>query len=296
MSMKKDINNSPETFEKQSQIKMIFRRFCKNRLALVGLGIILTLITLCLFAEQIAPYDTGINMNLREKLQGPSMAHPLGTDAFGRDLLSRCLHGGKVSLVIGISASLLSLLLGGTIGLVSAYYGGRVDNVIMRVMDIIAAIPTILLALTILAALGASLQNMIIALAVSRISAFARVVRASVMTITGQEYVEAARVGGVSDMRIMFRHVLPNAMGPLIVQTTMNVASMILNAATLSFLGLGVTAPQPEWGAIINEGKDYLRAAPYLIMFPGFMIILSSLSMNLIGDGIRDAMDPKLKD
>ena len=292
----KTIDTGKETFQKQSQFKLIWRRFLKSKLAVIGLCIMVILVLLAIFAEVIAPYDTGIKMDILNKLQKPSLAHPFGTDAFGRDLLSRCLHGARVSLTIGLTSSLISLVLGGTIGLISAYYGGKVDNVIMRIMDIIAAIPPILLALSIVAALGSSMKNMIIALAVSRISAFARVVRASVMTVTGQEYIEAAHVGGVPDLRIMFRHVLPNAMGPVIVQTTMNVATMILNAATLSFLGLGVTAPQPEWGAIINECKPFIRSVPLMIVFPGAMIILSSLSMSLIGDGIRDAMDPKLKD
>lgn len=281
--------------KKPSQAKEIWRRFRKNRLAVIGLIILMLIVLSAVFAEQITPYTECITMNVREKLQKPSAEHWLGTDGYGRDLLARCLHGGRISLTIGVVSSLLSLLVGGLLGLVAGYYGKQTDNVIMRIMDMFSALPTILLALSIIAALGSSIPNLILALAISRVPAFVRIIRASVITIVDQEYVEAALAGGTSDLRIMLKHILPNSVGPLIVQTTMNVSNMILQAAAMSFLGLGVSPPTPEWGAIISEAKEALRIAPYFMLFPGIFIILSSLSLNLIGDGLRDALDPRLK-
>ena len=280
---------------KQSQIVEIWHRFKKNKLAMYGLIMILILIILCACANFVMPYKDCIRMNVKEKLLPPSAEHLFGTDGYGRDLFARCLHGGRVSLLIGFSTSILSLLAGGLLGLIAGFYGGKVDEILMRCLDVFNAIPTILLALAIVAALGSSIPNMIIALAISRTPAFARVIRASVLTAADQEYVEAARAGGTSDLRIMLRHILPNVVGPMIVQTTMNVASMILQAASMSFLGLGVTAPQPEWGALISEGKEFMNSAPHLILIPGLLIILSASAVSLFGDGIRDAIDPRLK-
>lgn len=234
-------------------------------------------------------------MNLKEKLLSPSAEHLFGTDGYGRDILARCLHGGRISLFIGFTCSIVSMLFGAIFGMIAGYYGDPVDNIIMRVMDVLSAIPNILLALAIVAALGSSIFNLIMALTISHIPGFARVVRSSVLSITGQEYIEAARAGGTGDARILRKHILPNALGPLIVQTTMSVSSMILAAASMSFLGLGVNPPQPEWGSIISEAREFLRTNPTMILFPGVCIILASLSMNLIGDGLRDALDPRLK-
>lgn len=280
---------------KKSQLKETWHRFKKNKLGLYGLVVLCLLIVLCLCAPLVASYEECITMNVRYKLLTPSLEHPFGTDGYGRDLFARCLHGGRVSLLIGLSTSLLSLLAGGLLGLLAGYYGGKVDEILMRALDILNAIPTILLALAIVAALGSTIPNMIIALGISRTPAFARVIRASVLSEADREYVEAARAGGTSDLRIMIRHILPNVAGPMIVQTTMNVASMILQAASMSFLGLGVTAPRPEWGALISEAKEFMRAAPHLIAFPGLLIILSASAVSLLGDGLRDALDPRLK-
>ena len=280
---------------KKSQLKETWHRFKKNKLGLYGLIVICVLIVLCACAPLVASYEECITMNVRYKLLTPSWEHPFGTDGYGRDLFARCLHGGRVSLLIGLSTSLLSLMAGGLLGLLAGYYGGKVDEILMRALDILNAIPTILLALAIVAALGSTIPNMIIALGISRTPAFARVIRASVLSEADREYVEAAKAGGTSDFRIMIRHILPNVAGPMIVQTTMNVAAMILQAASMSFLGLGVTAPRPEWGALISEAKEFMRAAPHLIAFPGLLIILSASAVSLLGDGLRDALDPRLK-
>lgn len=283
------------TMKKNSQLKEIWRRFKKNKLAMIGLVSIVLLIILVACAGLIEPYETCITMNLKEKLQPPSLQHLFGTDGYGRDILARCLHGGRVSLFIGFTCSIVSMFFGAIFGMIAGYYGDPLDNIIMRIMDILSAIPNILLALAIVAALGSSIFNLILALTISHIPGFARIVRSSVLGITGQEYIEAARAGGTGDARILLKHILPNALGPLIVQTTMSVSSMILAAASMSFLGLGVNPPQPEWGSIISEAREFLRTNPTMILFPGVCIILASLSMNLVGDGLRDALDPRLK-
>ena len=288
-----NLNDIPK---RKSQIVDIWHRFKKNKLAMYGMVMILLIIILCSCAELFVPYENCIRMDMVNKLLAPGKeGHIFGTDGYGRDLFGRCLHGGKVSLLIGFSTSILSLLAGGLLGLIAGYYGGKVDEILMRCLDVFNAIPTILLALAIVAALGSSIPNMIIALAISRTPAFARVIRASVLSVADQEYVEAAKAGGTSDFRIMVRHILPNVVGPMIVQATMNVAAMILQAASMSFLGLGVKAPQPEWGALISEGKEFMNSAPYLILIPGLLIILSASSVSLFGDGVRDAIDPRLK-
>jgi peptide/nickel transport system permease protein len=281
--------------KKPSQLKEIWRMFKKNRLAMVSLIILILLVLLTGFAEQIGTYQEAITMNVKAKLQNPSREHIFGTDQFGRDLFLRCIHGGRVSLFIAFVSTFLIMIFGCIIGIITAYYGGQFDNIIMRIFDSFSAIPTILFALTLVAALGQGISNLIVALVISRIPAFVRIVRASTLSIIDQEYIEAARSGGTSDVHIMLRHVLPNVVGPLIVQATMNVSSMILQTASLSFLGLGISAPQPEWGALISEAKEFMRVKPFMIIFPGVFIILASASINLIGDGLRDALDPRLR-
>lgn len=283
------------TMKKTGQMKEIWRRFKKNKLAMAGLVVLLIMTLAAVFAEQIGSYQSAISMNVRNKLQDPSWQHIFGTDGYGRDLFLRCVHGGRVSLFIGFAASIAGMLLGGILGMISAYYGNRFDNIVMRTLDVFSAIPTILLALTLVAALGQGIGNIIIALVVSRIPAFARIVRASTLSVVDQDFIEAAHAGGASDLHIMRKHIIPNVLGPLIVQTTMNVSSMILQTASLSFLGLGISAPRPEWGALISEAKEFMRIKPFMIIFPGLCIILASASINLLGDGLRDALDPRLK-
>jgi peptide/nickel transport system permease protein len=283
-------------FKKESIWLEIWQRMKKNKLAMFGLITISILIVLALFAEFITPYTNAITMNLRQKLLPPSSRHWFGTDHFGRDLFARCLHGSRVSLAVGFGTSIASLMAGSVIGAFAGYIGGRIDNLIMRLMDLFSAMPAILLAMALVAALGSGLFNIGLAITITSIPTFVRIVRSSVLSIADQEFIEAARAGGTGTPRIIFRHVLPNAIGPLIVQSTMNVSQMIIFAAVLSFLGLGVNPPQPEWGALLSEAKEFLRIAPYLMFFPGALICLSSFSMNVLGDGLRDALDPRLRD
>lgn len=282
-------------YKKPGQLREIARRMRKNKPAVIGLIILTVIVVLVLFAEQIVPYQEAIAQNVKIRLQRPSGEHWFGTDGYGRDLFARCLHGGRVSLAIGFSSAAFSAVLGIMLGSVAGYYGGMTDSILMRSVDIIAAIPSILMALAVVAALGASQLNLIIAVAFSRTPAIIRVVRTAVLSVGDQEYVEAAKAGGTSDFRIIRKSILPNCIGPIMVQVTMSVAQNILAAATLSFLGLGINPPTPEWGSIISESKEFMRTANYLMIFPGLLIILSTLSLNLVGDGLRDALDPRLK-
>lgn len=280
---------------KNSQFKEVVRRYKKSKLAVTGFVIFAMILLLATFAGIFGSYDESVSMNVVDKLQSPSAEHWFGTDSYGRDLFLRCIYGARISLIISISASMLSMLGGCLVGMTAGFYGGNYDNIAMRIMDVFSSIPTILLAICIVAALSSSTPNLVIALAISRIPAFARIARASVMGEAGREYVEAARAGGTSDARILIRHIFPNILGPLLVQATTNVAQMILQTASLSFLGLGVAAPAPEWGAIISGAKSTMRLYPYTLWIPGACIILASMSINLIGDGLRDALDPRLK-
>lgn len=290
-----DNEQQPLVFKKPSQAREVWRRLKKDRLAILGLAVICLLILLALLADFVVPYEAAIKMDLRQKIQPPSAAHWFGTDGYGRDLFARCLHGSRVSLIIGISTSFVSLIIGGMLGAITGYAGGRIDNIIMRILDLFSAIPTILLALAVVAALGPGIFNICVAITITRVPGFVRIVRSSVLSIAEQEYIEAAKAGGTPTSRILILHVLPNAVGPLIVQTTLNVSLMILQAATLSFLGLGVNPPQPEWGALISEAKEFLRTAPYLMLFPGALVCIASFSINVLGNGLRDALDPRLR-
>ena len=282
-------------FKKRSQTKEVWRRLKKDRLAVFGLVMMVVLVFMAIFADWVVPYQNALKMNFKLKLLAPSVEHWFGCDGYGRDVFARCVHGARISLMIAFSTSVASLILGGAIGSTVGYLGGRADNITMRIMDLFSAIPTILLALTVVAALGAGIVNICIAVTVTRVPGFVRLVRSSVLGIADMEYIEAARAGGTSTGRIIFRHVLPNAIGALIVQTTMNVSIIIILAASLSFLGLGINPPQPEWGALISEAKEYLRTAPHLMFFPGALVCIASFSMCVLGDGLRDALDPRLK-
>ncbi len=283
-------------FKKESMLLETWQRLKDNKLAMFGLITISILIVLAFCADFITPYSNAITMNFKQKLQAPSSLHWFGTDNFGRDVFARCLYGSQVSLAVGFGTSIASLLVGSIVGAIAGYIGGVVDNLIMRFMDLFSSMPAILLAMAVVAALGSGLVNIGIAITITSIPTFVRVVRSSVLSIADQEYIEAARAGGTGTTRIIFRHVLPNAIGPLIVQSTMNVSQMIIMAAVLSFLGMGVNPPQPEWGALLSEAKEFLRTAPYLMFFPGALICISSFSMNVFGDGLRDALDPRLRD
>lgn len=271
-----------------------WRRLRRNRLAMVGLIIIFVLVFCAIFADFLAPYDYAAQ-ELSNALQGPSAAHPFGTDEFGRDILSRIIYGSRISLQIGFIAVGISLIFGGAIGAIAGYYGGRLDNILMRLMDIIMSIPQILLAIAIVAALGNGITNLMIATGISYIPTYARIVRASILSIRDQQYIEAAKAVGTSDLDIIVRHILPNCMAPIIVQATLGVAFAILTAAGLSFIGLGIEAPTPEWGSMLSSGRTYIRDYWHMTMFPGLAIALTIFALNVLGDGLRDALDPKLK-
>jgi len=291
------VKHSPkDVTKKRSQIGEIWRRLKKNKMAMAGLGILSVLVFLAVFADIICPYDTtAIKINLTEKLQGPSAKHILGTDEFGRDIFSRLIHGARISMLVGIFATGIAAFVGGTLGAVAGYYGGKLDNTIMRIMDIFLAVPSILLAIAIVSALGANIFNLMLAISVSSIPSYARIVRASVLSIRDQEFIEAAKAIGASDFRIVSKHIIPNAIAPVIVQATLGVAGAILSTAGLSFIGLGIQPPTPEWGAMLAGGRQYLRYAWHVTTFPGFAIVITILALNLLGDGLRDALDPRLK-
>lgn len=278
-----------------------WRRFKKDRLAIIALCF-LVLLVVAAFATLVIDLVTQgefydqyvVEQDLLKKLDGPSLEHPLGMDEFGRDILLRIIWGIRYSLFMGMIAIIGAIIIGTVIGSVAGFYK-KVDNVIMRCMDVLLAIPSILLATAIVAALGPSLPNVVIAIGLANIPQFARIVRASVLTIKGQEYIEAARAMGASDLRIIAKYIVPNSMAPLIVQGSVGVASAILSIASLSFVGLGVQPPTPEWGAMLSNARTYMRDAWHITVMPGAAIMLSILSLNIIGDGLRDALDPRLK-
>ena len=278
-----------------------WRRFKKDRLAIIALCF-LVLLVVAAFATLVIDLVTQgefddqyvVEQDLLKKLDGPSLEHPLGMDEFGRDILLRIIWGIRYSLFMGMIAIIGAIIIGTVIGSVAGFYK-KVDNVIMRCMDVLLAIPSILLATAIVAALGPSLPNVVIAIGLANIPQFARIVRASVLTIKGQEYIEAARAMGASDLRIIAKYIIPNSMAPLIVQGSVGVASAILSIASLSFVGLGVQPPTPEWGAMLSNARTYMRDAWHITVMPGAAIMLSILSLNIIGDGLRDALDPRLK-
>ncbi len=282
--------------KKKSQIASIWERLKKNRLAVLGLIILALIILGAALADVFFDYELmAVQQNASARLKPPAPGHWLGTDEFGRDILARIVFGARVSLPVAVATILVAAIAGGLLGAFAGYSSRRVDNFIMRIMDMFLAIPSTLLAIAIVAALGPSILNMMIAIIVSNIPPFARIVRSSVITIKNEEYIEAARAVSATDGRIIFRHIIPNAMAPMIVQATMCVAGSILSIASLSFLGLGIQPPTPEWGSMLSSGRQYIRAAWWVCAFPGIAIMISILSLNLLGDGLRDALDPKLK-
>lgn len=261
-------------------------------LALGGGGVFIALVLVALLSPVLAPYDP-LEQNLDGRLQPPSLAHPLGTDDFGRDILSRIIYGARISLRIGLIALSIALSAGTFLGLIAGYKGGWLDSSIMRLMDIMLAFPSILLAIGIVAVIGPGIDNAMLAISIVMVPQFARLVRSSVLSIREMAYVEAARALGAGDGRILIRSVLPNCLAPLIVQTTLSMATAVLDAAGLSFLGLGAQPPQPEWGAMLAGGRELLLKAPWVMTFPGLAIFVVVLGLNLFGDGLRDALDPK---
>ncbi len=272
----------------------VWFQFRKNKIALVGFFITLSYIIMAIGAPVIAPFDP-YQMSPDIMLSGPSMEHWLGTDQFGRDILSRIIYGTRISLQVGIISVGISLVLGTSIGVVAAYYGKWVDGLLSRFTDVMFAFPDILLALVIMAILGPSLTNLMVAIGIVYIPIFARIARSAVLSIKNSLYIEAAKSMGVSNLKIMWKHIIPNSMAPIIVQVTLSFAFAILAEAALSFLGLGVSPDTPSWGIMLSEGKDWMESAWWIAVFPGVAITLAVFSFNVMGDGLRDALDPRLK-
>ncbi|MBL0701597.1 MAG: ABC transporter permease [Spiroplasma sp.] len=284
-------------------------QFMRNKMAIIGL-IILTLIIslglLSFFATETSigvkvfegtyfDYEKVISQNLNNPLLTPSKDHFLGTDEYGRDILARMIYGIRISFTIGITATLIAVVVGIFFGSISGYYGGTLDQVIMRFMDIWLAIRSILLAIIFVSSFGNSTLNLLIAISISSIPAYARIIRSSIITVKDNEYIEAAHAIGAKDSYIILRHIIPNCLSPIIVQSTLGVAGAILSISGLSFLGIGIQPPTPEWGNMLANGKQFMLQAPHVVLFPGMMIVITILSLNLLGDGLRDALDPKLK-
>lgn len=279
---------------KKSQFLAVVKQLVKSKTAVVGFVIIAILVILAILSPWIQPYDY-TEINSADAWQGPSWKHLCGTDQLGRDNLSRLLIGARYSLQIGIWATFLSTLGGVIVGAIAGFFGGMVDEVIMRVTDIVQSIPGMILNVAISAALGPGYVNCIIALAAGGVAGAARMMRASILGIRQMEYINAAGIINCSNVRIIFKHLVPNAFAPMIVAATMGIGGTIMQASGLSYLGLGVQAPTPEWGAMLSEGRNYLRRYPYMSIFPGLLIMITVLAFNLFGDGLRDALDPKQK-
>ncbi len=271
-----------------------WKRFKKNKLAFVGIGIVLFFIIVAIFADFIAPYGMD-EQSYSEILQAPSLKHLMGTDNYGRDLFSRVVYGTRISVPIGFICVITGLIFGGGLGLLAGYYGNIVENVIMRIMDAFQAVPATLMSIAIVATLGNSIPNLVLAITIAGLPAFAKTTRAAIFTVKETEFVMAAKALGARPSRLMLRHMVPNAVGPIIVHATFSMASSILIVSGMSYLGLGITAPTPEWGALLNAGKIYMLQAPWYVLWPGVMIALTVLALNLFGDGLRDALDPRLK-
>ena len=288
--------NAPADIKKKSQFVEVWKRLCRNKTAVLGLVIVALLTLMAILSPILIDYETQvIKTNYSEALQAPSANHWFGTDEMVRDILLRVMYGSTVSLSIGVVTVAVSLTVGLILGAAAGYFGGKTDMIIMRIMDIFLAIPGTLLAICIVASLGNSIPNLVIAQAVSSIPTFSRVVRGAVITARDADYVEAARAIGAKDATIIFHEVLPNSLAPIIVQTTLQVASVILSIAGLSFIGLGIPAPRPEWGAMLSGARAYIRDYSYMCLFPGLAIMTTILSLNLLGDGLRDALDPRLR-
>jgi peptide/nickel transport system permease protein len=272
----------------------LIQALVKNKMSLIGGSIILIYVILAILAPVIAPYDP-YEIKLLDKLQSPSLHHWMGTDDKGRDVLSRILYGSQLSLAVGFVSVFIGALFGIILGIVSGYYGGLIDTIIMRIIDVLLAFPGLLLALAIVSALGPSLINVMLAVGVFSIPTFARIVRGSTLSIKKMEYIDAIKVLGASDIKIIFVHILPNIMSPIIVQGTLRLATSILSVAGLSFLGMGAQPPTAEWGAMLSNGRDFLYTAPHIALFPGLAIAIIVLAFNIFGDGLRDALDPRMK-
>lgn len=289
-------NSEKELLEiPQGSWKSAWMALKENKRAMFGLFFIVLLILIAIFADVITPYGM-TEQNLGNALQFPNADHWLGTDELGRDVFTRIIYGTRVSLTVGALSVLMSLIVGAFMGILAGYYQGWVDVIMMRLCDVLLSIPSILLAIAIVASLGSSMQNMILAIGISGIPHFARIIRASVMAEKEKEYIEASRALGAVDSRIIFKNIIPNILSPVIVQSSMGIASAILSAVGLGFIGLGLEASIAEWGTMLSAGRGYIRTHYYLTFYPGLIIILTVLAFNLLGDGIRDTLDPKMRE
>ena len=285
-----------QKYKKRSSLGMVWHQLKKNKGAIIGLILISLVIILALCAPLIYDYKQDIVKNhVRERMLYPSREHPFGTDDLGRDILARVIWGARYSLAVGVVAVMFALAVGVTLGAIAGYVGGVFEDIVMRICDIFSSIPRVLLAIAVVSAMGKSTINLMIAVGLASSAPFTRVARAAVLVVRDEEYVEAAKAIGMRDWQIILEHILPNCVSQIIVQATLRVGSAIISAAQLSFLGLGVPAPAPEWGAMLSSGRQFIRDYSYMTLFPGLAIMLCVLSLNLLGDGLRDALDPKLK-
>ncbi len=283
-------------YKKRSTLTTIWHQLRKNKGAVLGLILITLIIIVAIASAYIFDYDTQIAANnLKERLQAPSSEHWFGTDDMGRDIFARVCYGARYSLAVGVIAVLSALVVGGTLGGAAGSIGGVLEDIVMRVCDIFSSIPSVLMAIAVVSALGKSTINLMLAVGIASTAPFVRVARAAVLTVRGEEYIESARAIGMREWKIVLFHILPNCVSQIIVQATLRVGSAIISAAQLSFLGLGVPAPAPEWGSMLSAGRSFIRDHSYMTLYPGLAIMLTVLSLNLIGDGLRDALDPKLK-
>ena len=275
-------------------LKGAWQRLIRNKMAVVGMVIIILLLLTAIFANVIAPYSYQ-EQDYTAVAQRPSLHHLFGTDNMGRDIFSRCVYGARWSLPLGLLCVVAGLELGGTLGVIAGYCGGRVDNVIMRIMDVFQAIPSILMAIAVVAVLGNGIPQLVTAMSIAFMPNVAKTCRAAIFTVKGNEYVDASRAIGVSKVKIIVRHLIPNAIGVIVIDAVGMVGAAILIVSTLSYIGVGIVPPTPEWGAILSAGKEYIRSGVHMVLFPGLMIMLTVISFNLFGDGLRDALDPRLK-
>ena len=289
-----DIANE-EVYTGRSMAQETWRRLKKNKGAMFGIAFRLLLVLATIVASFIFDYDKDIIAMTKDRFLPPSWEHPFGTDNMGRDIFKRVLYGAKYSLVLSFGATALGLAVGLFFGAIAGYYGGAVDNIIMRFTDIFYSIPYIMLAVVVVSLLGTSMASLLIAMALGSFAGFARIARASIMTVRDMEYVESGYAIGLPTWKIILKHIIPNCLSPIIVQTTLRVGSNIISASSLSFLGVGITPPTPEWGAMLSDGRSYIRSSGWMCLFPGLAIMFTVLALNLLGDGLRDAMDPKLK-
>ena len=293
---KKTANTAPQgVYKRPSQAKEIWRRFKKSNGAVIGLILLILIALVLIVGPFVIPYELATDNNYSAMLAKPSAEHLFGCDGFGRDILARVVYGGRTSIAIAVLATISSCVFGSMLGAVAGFFGGKVDAFIMRSLDIFMSVPDILFTMAVVYALGANFVNLLVALTLAYFTNYVRLVRSQVLTLSEADYVEAARAGGSGSMRIILTHIIPNAVGVIIVNTTLNVAKIILYESTLSFLGLGMPPPAPEWGAMLSEAREFLRNAPHMMIFPSAAIVLTACSVNLVGDGLRDALDPHLK-